>query len=464
MNSRGSYWPIFIIALGGFILFLPALYNRFPLVFPDTGTYLIHAIELRGQTDRPPYYSIFLLPLHLQRTLWPIPIVQCLIASSVCYWLLRKLVPQSGGAGFALLIAAAALLTSVAWHAIQIMPDVFTPLLILLMFLFCLRPSLGFDLSTLAFIAVLVTFTIFHNGHLLLMAILLVAGGALRWWLNSPKAQLLRYGVIGVLVLAMSAASFAVYSFAVTGRASLSTDAPLFMLGRMIGDGTAAKYLRKYCPGIDNPFCDVADRLDTDTNIFLWNGASSLAEVRSAHGEAVTRDAAARVVTGVLRNLTAEQAAASLHNSWAMLLNFRTLDADCDHRVSGRCGQDTRVYQAIQRYFPGSLEAFMNGRQMKAELPIEQLRSLHTTVVALGSVAWVVCLAVAWRRNDWLLTGFLLFVATGILANAVLFGVLSGPFDRYQSRVIWLLPFSSGIAVWRLLRPPELVRPAAIQF
>ena len=34
-----------------------ALINGYPLVFPDTGTYIAQAVKLEGALDRPPYYT-----------------------------------------------------------------------------------------------------------------------------------------------------------------------------------------------------------------------------------------------------------------------------------------------------------------------------------------------------------------------------------------------------------------------
>jgi hypothetical protein len=37
----------------------------------------------------------------------------------------------------------------------------------------------------------------------------------------------------------------------------------------------------------------------------------------------------------------------------------------------------------------------------------------------------------------------------GVVLNAAICGVLSGPYDRYQARVIWLVPFAAALALYR---------------
>ena len=64
------------IALAATLLLWPALWNGYPLVFSDTGTYLAQAIEHYAGWDRPIFYSLFLLPLHMTLTTWPAIAVQ----------------------------------------------------------------------------------------------------------------------------------------------------------------------------------------------------------------------------------------------------------------------------------------------------------------------------------------------------------------------------------------------------
>jgi hypothetical protein len=48
------------------------------------------------------------------------------------------------------------------------------------------------------------------------------------------------------------------------------------------------------------------------------------------------------------------------------------------------------------------------------------------------------------RRRD--KTVLFAFVLSALIGNAVICGVLSGPHDRYQSRLIWIVPFAVLLA------------------
>ncbi len=58
------------------------------------------------------------------------------------------------------------------------------------------------------------------------------------------------------------------------------------------------------------------------------------------------------------------------------------------------------------------------------------------------SLALIVAFAILlWRRWTFRLAGLSLVVISAVLANALVTGVLSTVEDRYQSRVVWLIPF-----------------------
>src|ERR1700733_705892 len=86
-------------------LLWPALWNFYPIVFADTGTYLSQAIEHYAGWDRPVFYSLFMLPLHLTVTVWPVVVVQALLTAWVLRLVCRVLVPDMPGIAFVALVA-----------------------------------------------------------------------------------------------------------------------------------------------------------------------------------------------------------------------------------------------------------------------------------------------------------------------------------------------------------------------
>ena len=131
-----------LIAACSVILSWVALFNSFPLVFPDTLSYATTAIlgEIPGMFSA--YYSPFIMPLHQGVTLWPVVFVQGAIVSHLVYLVVRC---ASGGdigkLATLLIVGALSLFSSLPWLTGQLMPDVFTPVVFLGVFLlaFCTR-------------------------------------------------------------------------------------------------------------------------------------------------------------------------------------------------------------------------------------------------------------------------------------------------------------------------------------
>ena len=63
---------------------------------------------------------------------------------------------------------------------------------------------------------------------------------------------------------------------------------------------------------------------------------------------------------------------------------------------------------------------------------------LYVVLLVLGSAGSSVLLVWSWR-NDRVLFGLSALIAVGLLSNAFATGVLSGPHDRYQARIAWLV-------------------------
>jgi hypothetical protein len=111
----------------------------------------------------------------------------------------------------------------------------------------------------------------------------------------------------------------------------------------------------------------------------------------------------------------------------------------------------------VERDFPRfEAEAYAASRQNTVGLAVPRwLQTLHTASAVAGIAGCIaLCIGPGRRRR----VGFSLATATlvALLANAAIAGGLSGPHDRYQSRITWLPPFIAvlGIAAVRPATAP----------
>jgi hypothetical protein len=70
---------------------------------------------------------------------------------------------------------------------------------------------------------------------------------------------------------------------------------------------------------------------------------------------------------------------------------------------------------------------------------------LHVAAALLGVIGCGAALVLGWRRDVG--AGFAATALLAVLVNAAITGCLSGPHDRYQSRVMWLPAFVLALAL-----------------
>ena len=229
-----------ILAYGAAVLLLSAvaLYNGFPLFYPDSVAYLSYGDQLMRwvvpDTDRPVFYGLVAWPFQLGLSIWPIVFAQALLVAYVVRVTLRCAGVSTRPLPFVGVVAALAVLTPVSFYVSMIMPDIFAGIAVLGVFLLgggflSPRERLGFGL--IVFISLIV-----HPSHL--ATALALAGLAAAWrLLGGPARRLYPLRILGLsgLTLALSLA----FSVLVFGQFRLDPNGPPFLMGRLIADGRA---------------------------------------------------------------------------------------------------------------------------------------------------------------------------------------------------------------------------------
>lgn len=435
------------LAAGTLLLLLPGLMNRYPLIYPDTATYLLQAIQHYGATDRPPYYSLLIFFIHLNLSLWPVIAMQSLAIATALRVLVYSMIPGARGLHYFIVTGALTALTSVAWHGGQIMPDAFTGLLTIVVFVIAWAWKDQGQPARVALVLSAFGITLLHYTHLPLACGLFAVAAFARLKQGAGWHEARRIAVIGAAISVAGCSAFVAYSLAVVHRPVLSPDGSIILAARVLADGPGRAWLAASCPKSGNAFCKYRDQIPDDSAAFLWGGeAGPLHEVLLDVGPEQTRRAAAQIVTGAISTHPGEELADAFGNSASQLVHFGTLDTDCPEH----CGETDGVSFAIKRYFPREYQQFRHSLQITGRLPVRIIRGVDRAVVIVASIIALALWVVAGRHGDRLTAGFLLLVATTLMLNAALCGALSAPNDRYQSRVVWLLPLGALLGLSRL--------------
>jgi hypothetical protein len=417
------------------LLLWPALLNGYPLVFSDTGTYLSQMVEHHLGWDRPIFYSAFLLVLHLKLTTWPAIIVQALLVVYTLRLALRCFAGMdSGRRSDWWLVAVVALLaagTSLPWITAQLMPDLATPLLVIVLAVLVITPDrVGWRehlwLGMLA--AGLITV---HQSNVLLAPLLFLLL-PLRAWLGAKgrfgwRCVTLAVGPLLAAMLALTSVNLIGH-----GRASLSPYGNIFLLTRSLYDGPAMDALRRHCPDVGWRLCVLTrEGLPLDSDEFLWNPESPLYH---AGGPKIVSAEANAILTTAVREEPWITLRAAIRNTVRQLTMFATGD--------GLIPWPGTVTPVIRRIFPHFEVAMYDGSlQTRGRLAVPSwLQDLHRAAFAAGLLATLGGLMIALRRRH-RIAGLAVAVMVGLFGNAAITGALSGPHDRYQSRVVWLVVF-----------------------
>ena len=421
------------ITIATLALTLVAVFNGYPLVFPDSGTYIRHAVKLEGVLDRPPFYSLFILPLHMTLSLWPIPFVQ---NELTCYIIFRSFsiaFPQISLPRLTVAIVLAGGLTSLPWFSNQIMPDIFTPLILLLVFMLCLGRDELTRLELIVMPLMLLIMITFHQASTAFAVLLLGPALLLAWQRGMERRELVRSTLLVVVPIALAILGQALYGYAVIKRFTPSPFGPMFALARLLDDGPARRYLAQACPDVGYTLCRYQDAIHDDNNILLWSAHSPLQALVHEKGETGAIDEASAIVAGTLRAFPGTVLLQAAKKTIVQLVSNETFISDCPC-FSGK------IIRVITEIFPNERATYGASMQNRDEIPWSIIATLDTIIIWI-SISFITLLAIfqrsLLRADSWRL---LILIGWGCIANAALMGVLSGVSHRYGSRIIWLVP------------------------
>src|SRR5690606_35883504 len=165
-------WIIF----GAFIIAFVGLFNGYPLVYSDTGTYIYSGFDRFIPADRPIVYGLFLKFFSFNFSAWPVIIAQNIITALVV-WETIKLLELKWPSHIKTFVFSTIVLTAftgIGWYTNQLMPDFFAPIVIMCLSIFLISKHIS-PRKTIVISIILVLGLITHYTHLLIsMAVLTV--------------------------------------------------------------------------------------------------------------------------------------------------------------------------------------------------------------------------------------------------------------------------------------------------
>ena len=432
---RAYPWPTLGVVAA--LLIWPALWNGYPLVFADSGTYLGQALLVYASWDRPPFYSLFLYALHWRLSLWPAVVGQGVLLAHLIF-LIFRVEGQAASLQLAAAAVALATLTGLPFIAAQLQPDLFTGCVVLATWLLGFRYS-ALSLNERVYLLMLATFSIVvHQSHIPLAFGLIMVALPLRGATEGLREAMQSVGRMLapplLAILGLIAINTAAHKVPM-----LSPYGSVFLATRLLFDPAGANYLARHCPEASFRVCDVRGAMGQGHNDFLWDLNGPLyTHLGGPKGWAAE-------ASNLVRAIVADDPLGVARDAWRNTLS---------QLAHANTGEGLGPWPAapgpeplIHRFFPGEHGAFREAKQQRGELEplVRRLAPFHVVVFCAGLP--VLLGAATWRRLSPQRFALVALIIAATLGNAVIAGALSGPSDRYQARILWLVTVAFFIVV-----------------
>jgi hypothetical protein len=441
VTARGE---LLAIALLCPILLSAAIWNGFPIVFYDTGAYMLQGLGHVFLAERSPVYSLFLEPAGARFSLWFVAIIQCAITAFLMTELARAIRPTLSVWSLIAIGAVLTVATGLPWYAAQIEPDCFVATMAIGIYLLTFCDS---ALSPLRLVLVVLTTalsTAVHPSHAgiavgLVVVIALTQLPPIRRVLGAtfPQAKLALASLSVVLALATVLAC----NYGFTRHIFFSRSGAIFLAARLMEDGLVKPVLDETCPQSGYAMCPYKDQLPSRADTWLW--MSNVSPFHKLGGFSGMEKESASIVAQSIMRYPLSNLGYALGNGILQFFWFQTGD--------GIVPQEWVLNREFKIALPQQLKAYDHAYQQEGDIWFLPINLVHVPVAILSLAGLYLLLREARRARDWRKGLLPAFVLLALLGNAFVCGVFSGPHGRYQSRMMWLPTFAIALVAWPLI-------------
>jgi len=448
MNYNITKKPILIDSiyyfLGTMFLLIDAFYNAYPIIYHDLSTYVANGFDLETPIDRPITYCLFVRLFSLNGySLWPVVFAQAYILSFLLFKLMRSIFGRDIKPIIILgAIMLLSLFTGISWTVSQIMPDIFTPMEIiiisilvigeqnkkqkvLLYFLFFLATSMhlshiSFNITLLFFLFVIKRLNILRCSYYL-----------------DYKMLLLLFGITFLGFTTMLSAS--------------AKSKHVFFMGAMVEHGILKEFLEDNCPNASYAICKYKDDLPSRAYQFVWDENSPLYKIG---GWKSSEKEFNRII---LKTLTRPKYI-GLHIKASILATIDQLVTFDINDSNGVFLEGTLPYDRMVRYLPGDLEMYLNSKQMNNQFGFTDNLNTVFSIIVAASLLIIIYLLIKGNVYREKLLMVLILVILGVLLNAWVSGTFANSINRLGCKMTWLIPMISLIGLIQLYINKKLIR------
>jgi hypothetical protein len=293
---------------------------------------------------------------------------------------------------------------------------------------------------------------IVHDTHLLVAVLMVIAALLMPLvWQRLRPLRSRRGGRLAIAAVSggvVASLAFVVLVTAWTGQGPARLP---FLTAHLLAKPQFGDYLARECNGNGDDWaaCAFRDDVPMAWTRFLFDSAPGTGGY-AARGAAI-RDAISQQEMALLASALVDSPVAI----------GGALIADGVEQIGAFSYQDLAPRpkaRYIEKTFPDIIVDRIKASQLWADgTPLARMSRLQEAVVIIALPLLALVMVALWRSRAPAARAFLWFailVLIGVVGNGLICGVLASPYDRFQSRVIWLVPLLAmyAVAVWRQQR------------
>ena len=433
-----------LFAAACLVILIPSILNGYPILFSDTGTYILSGMEAMVPIDRPVFYGYFIRLTSFWISLWYVVIFQAVfiilfIAMIFRYVFESRYVLLNTFAVVAILSGT----SSLAYFTNHIVPDIFASMVIIGVVLIVATPRLPIWL-TVSLLLILSVFNLVHLSNLLIttsLTVVAIAGGILffrkQWFKQRARAIL----YLCVLTISSWILLPAVNHMLGAGFAS-SRVKNIFMMGSLIENGLMKLYLEESCAEKGYDLCNYLDSLPEYTHLFLWDNRSPLYAGGCLEKDWLDcwleKDPEYGIIIKDMfsqRKYFIRFAGFGIKTSLQQLVSYKIQPRRPE-------GEGSPVRWPMEKHFKRDYQRYISAKQQQQELSWPVLSVTQRIIVPIALAFLLPFLLMPSLRNKIPVNVriFTLGILLALVGNAFICAVFSHYNHRYQSRVIWIIP------------------------
>lgn len=401
--------------------------------------------------DRPIFYGYLIKYASLGVSLWYVVWIQSLLLSYLIYrflsifWSRPKLYIY-----YIVSIFFLAIFTSASFYVSMLTADIFTAYIYLVIFIMIFHK--GLSKTEYILLGVLLLYSIItHNSHILILVI--VISSLLIYWFVGKFICKYEFGKLSTfvrvgIIIVVSFLMLPLLNYMIDGRFRISDSTHIFLMHKLHDDNILVKYLNENCLQHNNFLCEQKDSLPWD---IIWDPKSPLTKdgdwsKYKLECNLMIRDILTTFPYSKMFFLKA------IHQSLAQFFNFNTGDIPTTDAML------EPPTSAINEHFKFDIREYLSSRLFNKRLTFERINTIQFYSVYFSMMLILLYCLIRTSDQGKLSKAAIMFLIIFLFSNAFVCATFSNVLERYQSRVIFLIPlvaivvfpqvFKAGIKLW----------------